>query len=61
MSHILDDDHLGMAIIDLEHGPFDDRKDEYFLEDIECLKEIIRVSNWTRDNQSSHTDHSTTD
>jgi hypothetical protein len=43
MEHILDDDHVNVAIFDLENGPFDDREDEYILEDIKCLSELVRV------------------
>ncbi|CAD0096189.1 unnamed protein product, partial [Aureobasidium mustum] len=42
MERVLDDNHLRMAIFDLEHGVSDDRDNECVLDDIKCLKEIIR-------------------
>lgn len=40
---LVDDNHLRMAISDLEHGVSDDRHNTCVLEDIKCLKEIISV------------------
>ncbi|KAG9674161.1 hypothetical protein KCU99_g3657, partial [Aureobasidium melanogenum] len=40
---VLDGNHLNMAIFDLEHGDPDDRDNLCVLDDIKCLKEIIRT------------------
>jgi hypothetical protein len=51
MEQVLDEDHLKMAIFDLEHGPADDRDNECILDDIKCLREVIRVNFQTPDNE----------
>ncbi|KAG9516380.1 hypothetical protein KCU93_g9177, partial [Aureobasidium melanogenum] len=43
---VLDENHLKMAIYDLEHA--DGRNDEFVLDDIKCLKEIIRTGQMPR-------------
>ena len=40
----MDQNHLEVAISDLEHGVSHGRTNEYVQDDIKCLKEIMRVS-----------------
>ncbi|KAH0161755.1 hypothetical protein KCU67_g6203, partial [Aureobasidium melanogenum] len=43
IERVIDEDHLKMAVFDLEHGDPDDRDNSCVLDDIKCLKEIIRT------------------
>lgn len=45
---IIENDHMHIAMMRLEYGSFHDLQDEFYLEDIECLEELIRVSDNTQ-------------
>ncbi|KAH0344468.1 hypothetical protein KCU83_g8340, partial [Aureobasidium melanogenum] len=42
IERVLDEDHLKMAVFDLEHGSSDDQDISCVLEDIKCLEEIVK-------------------
>ena len=43
--HFIDDGHLNIAIVNLMNDPLEDRPDEFYLEDIKCMRDLMKVRN----------------